>query len=336
MTVAPNPDRPFRVAVIGVGQIGFRHLQSLLKIDLPVSLEAVDPDPDRLREVKRLLEEQEPEGCKPLPVAYRNRIRDLSPALDAVIIATNSDIRASLAREILGGKEIRNIIFEKVVFQSVREFEEIGGIIEGRNVGAWVNCPRRMYPVYNEIRQLFSGEEKITCMVQGGDWGLASNAVHFLDLLAYLNPGCRDAKLETFALEKTVYPSKRKSFIELAGTLHGAYSRGSMLILQAHKDVSAPHLITILGSGAHVVVDEVRGEYRVARKDNQWKWQDVQYARPLQSEMTHLAVKDILEHGRCGLTGFQESLRYHRPLLGAVCRHLKAVTGHEPDRCPIT
>ena len=46
----------------------------------------------------------------------------------------------------------------------------------------FVNFPRRMVDFYQHINFIFRDEQNITFNVYGGNWGLASNLVHFLDV----------------------------------------------------------------------------------------------------------------------------------------------------------
>lgn len=71
----------------------------------------------------------------------------------------------------------------------------------------WVNHPRRMYPFYQELRQKL---KKANFSISGGDWGLACNGLHFLDLISYLSSS-NDFKLNTDFLDKQLKETKRKN-----------------------------------------------------------------------------------------------------------------------------
>jgi 3-hydroxyisobutyrate dehydrogenase-like beta-hydroxyacid dehydrogenase len=75
------------VAVIGVGNLGFRHLESLYKSDMPLSLFAVDPS-EAARERARSLAGGSSKG-----VTAVASIAELPASLDLVIIATGADVR---------------------------------------------------------------------------------------------------------------------------------------------------------------------------------------------------------------------------------------------------
>ena len=63
------------------------------------------------------------------------------------------------------------LILEKVAFQSVRDYEAIIELLADKKIRAWINCSRRMYQFYNEMRGYFNPGEQIFFNLFGGGWG---------------------------------------------------------------------------------------------------------------------------------------------------------------------
>lgn len=324
----------YTILIIGAGQLGSRHLQGLARINIPVALRVMDPNPRQL-EVARSRFEEIPEHVNVPDIQYLESLQDLEPDIDLCIIATTSDIRGSVTKEIISGRNIRNILFEKVLFQSIREYDDIQKILTSYNIGAWVNCSRRLYPIYKEIKTFFKPGEKITYRVSGGLWGLACNAIHFIDQVFFLSRG-NPCEIDISHLEKVILDSKRNGFIELAGTLRVIFDNGSEMILDSKQAQTGQDVIIISGSHHHVVVVETLGKAVITHVDDSMDWREINFRNPFQSELTHLVATDILVNGRCELPDFSESAAMHRLMLKGFISHIEAVTGRSVTNCPIT
>ena len=66
-----------------------------------------------------------------------------------------------------------------------------------------------------------------------------------------------------------------------------------------------------------------------------WEWKKEHFALPLQSELTHLVIEDLLFNGSCKLTPFAESCRLHLALEEKLILYFEK-QGGERGLCPIT
>ena len=323
-----------KIALIGAGQLGSRHLQALAKINIPVMLQVVDPNKDSLKVAReRYLEI--PKNTNIHGIDFLTEIDDLNAEVDLCIIATNADVRFTVFQELVSNKKVSYIVFEKIVFQSEQQFEDAKNLINQNGISCWVNFPRRIYPIYQELKKNFDENENIEFHVSGGNWGLACNGIHFIDILAFLT---NDSiyKLDVSGLEPKIWPTKRVGFIELTGKLTGIFSGGSQIILESLSNSRTPTSISINSSHIRIDIDEVQGLGKVARRDNNWKEESFYFEVPFQSELTHLVAKEILESGTCKLTNFDESYVLHVPYLDAIKKHVESIEEQKYDCCPIT
>ncbi|UCB45284.1 MAG: Gfo/Idh/MocA family oxidoreductase [Spirochaetota bacterium] len=324
----------YRLALIGAGQLGSRHLQALAKSDFSLEIEVVDKSEESLKTAKdRFSEITENRNVK--KVDYYTSVTQIQPEIDLCIIATTSDIRARVTKELLHRASVRYILFEKVLFQSLAEYDEMEGLLKNKGVNAWVNCPRRIYPFYINLKEELANKNDLFFMVYGGEWGLACNAIHFIDLLAFLSGGL-DYSIEKDGLDSSVIDSKREGYIELTGTLQGVFGNGCKFFLHSCRGSLAPHIIAISSRDSQIIVDEDRGNARLSRRTSNWIWEDLSFAVPFQSDLTHTVVENILLEGKCGLTPFIESAELHKTLLRKLLEYLRTMRGEEVTLCPIT
>lgn len=323
-----------KIALIGAGQLGSRHLQALAKIDIPVILQLVDPNTDSLKVAQeRYLEI--PANHNIQRIDFFTGIDNLNANLDLCIIATNADVRFKVFQKLVSKKKIAHIVFEKILFQSDQQFEDAKKLLNQNDISCWVNCARRMFPIYNQIKEIMAEDSKINIQISGGDWSLACNAVHFIDLLAFLS---RDTsyKLDVTDLDPKIWQSKRKGFIEVTGKITGLFSNGSRIELESIAGSEEPIRISINNLQVKTVLDESRGIAKISRREKNWNEEVSEFKVPFQSELTHMVAKEILEYGTCKLTRFDESLLLHLPFIEAIKKHIESVEHRKYDCCPIT
>ena len=120
------------------------------------------------------------------------------------IISTNSNVRFSIFKKIVKNFNVKFFIFEKVVFQDPKEYELTKKIIIKRKIKSWINCPRRTWSIYKNLKKKIIKNEKVSIVVSGSKWGLLSNSVHFLDLFVYLT-GRSNLDLNFDKLDKKIF-----------------------------------------------------------------------------------------------------------------------------------
>jgi hypothetical protein len=320
--------------IIGAGNIGSRHLQALGKSDLALNIAVVDPFAQALETSKQRFDEVAKGNTTTKAEYYRN-LDAVGDRFDVGIIATTSDLRRKIVEELLEKVEVKNLILEKVAFQNTGDFQSVIKLLKSKHVKAWVNLPRRVIPFYKEVKKKIRPHEQVFYTVQGGDWGLACNAIHFIDHLGFLIEET-DYKISCHGLDKGVKESKRKGFVEFTGALHCRFRNGSELSLISQNGSKQPTLITIMSKSLLYVIEEEKGLARIAHEENSWKLEETPFRLYYQSELTNKLIEDIISTGNCGLTSVEESYLIHKPLLESFIKHFENVTGKRYYSCPIT
>ena len=168
------------IVVIGLGSIGKRHLESLIKLKHKYKIYLIDKNLKALEFCKKNI-------CKNTNLHnffFPNKISDLPRFIDLAIIATNADKRREVTEKLIYQSSIKYIIFEKIAFQSITDFKKIIYFLNKRGIKSWVNCPSRLFPIYKKLKKEIN-KKPLIMTIEGNNWGMASNSVHYLDLLSY-------------------------------------------------------------------------------------------------------------------------------------------------------
>ena len=221
------------------------------------------------------------------------------------------------------------MLLEKVLFQSIEDYVEAKKIIESQNIKVWVNCPRRMFEFYALLKLKVNKKNPIIMEVKGGNWGLACNSIHFIDIFSFLTDS-KVVKVFSDQLEKKIYPSKRKGYIEFFGVLNVTFDNGHVLKLDcAHEKL--PMDITISSIDGTYNIDEANGNiFYNGEKSN------IEVEVKYQSELTHLVVEEALAYGQSKLTDFNQACEQHIPLIKSLLSFYNKTEDLKTSLLPIT
>jgi len=317
----------YNIAIIGAGELGSRYLQGMSGCKFPLDIFVVDPSHASLSQAKERWH-QVSAGSDTHSVVFLDNFSGIHDILiDVIIVATSSEGRADLIRELSSQIEVRYWVVEKVLAQSESELKLISKVLKNFP-GAWVNTPRRMIKWYQDIIASSPGGSPITCTVSGGDWGLACNAIHFLDLVAWWS-GEELVSIQTDELAPQWHKSKREGYWEIFGTLTANYSQGSRLVLKSTSG-DASYLVEIQAEGFAWEIHELNGA--AARSDGE----SISGRLEFQSEITGRLIESILKSGRCDLPTVDESAVLHIPLVNQLLIDWNKKMKFKYARLPIT
>lgn len=316
----------FNVAIIGAGQLGSRHLQGLKGAASPLSITVVDSSTGSLNVAKDRYDAMPCVGEK--VVTFCDNISQLPQEIDMVIVATGSKPRAAIVKSLLSNRQVKNLVLEKVLFPKLSEYDEIEHLLDEHQVNAWVNCPRRMFGMYQQIAQLI-GRDKPTIMTSAGEnWGICCNGIHIIDIFMYLT-GEKEYSIDVTGLHPEIQQSKRQGYIEMTGTIRITTTSGSSLTLVSENEYEGSKGKFIHNGNLDIVIDEGKGFWR--KND-----QEISYKMPFQSQLSGLLADGMLMAGNCALTPYKVSASYHRPFIEALLKKYIEITGETTDLLPIT
>jgi predicted dehydrogenase len=322
-----------KVVIIGAGELGSRHLQGIAQSSIKIDVEVVEPfkssrkvSEDRYHEIER--------NQNVNSIQFFDSIEKLSNKLDLVIVATGSNVRFKVVTELLAKKSVANLVLEKVLFQTIEEYYTIEKLLNCANTKCWVNHTRRMFPVYKELKERLKEAKQVSYNYHGGNWGLACNGLHFIDQLSYLVDSS-NLSLSAEYLDKKIYASKRKGFIEFNGLLTGKLDNHSFS-LYSNENFS-PSIHSVVSDVLIAKIDEDKGEIFIAQKNSNWVWETLNSKIVyFQSELSNKIVEDIIVKRESELPRFKDAMNLHIPFIESLLKHMDQVNGLKNIICPIT
>ncbi len=321
------------ILLIGAGQLGSRHLQGLLRLNGQHAIYVVEPATESIILAKKRAEE----------IKHSHKLNFVTDwatvpkTLDLSIIATSANIRKDIVSKLLINYEVRYLILEKILFQEVEAYNEISQLISTKGVRTWVNHPRRMMKLYRVLKkELKKNNSTIMFNVVGGNWGLACNALHFLDLFSYLT----NSEIETIEMnwvDDVIHKSKRANYVEFTGTLKGTLKNNSHFSITSFQGNPEPVTIYISTPVDRWTVQEASDAVTICiSKQHNYKMKIENYTMDFQSTLTANLVNDIFQSGNCELPSYEEACKAHLPFIEAVLEKYNKITGQQTNACPIT
>ena len=318
------------IVLIGLGSIGKRHLESLIKLKHKYNIYLIDKNLEALKFCKKKF-------CKDTNahnLFFSNKMTNLPKFIDLAIIATNADKRREVTEKLIYRSSIKYIIFEKIAFQSITDFKKIIYLLNKKGIKSWVNCPRRCWPMYKKLKKKIN-QKPLAMRIEGNNWGMASNSVHCLDLLSYLI-GENKFYLVNSNLHKKIYKSKRIFFYEFGGKFIIKSLYGSTIIFQDNMiGKNRPKFLIDL-KGKKFLIHEEKSIIKEFNKKKKSLIKQIKFEAPLLSNLTHKNVTKIFKYGKSELPSLSESYLIHLPLIRLFNKHLFEVKKKIFLKCPIT
>lgn len=314
-----------KIAIIGAGQLGSRHLQALNLVKKPLDITVIDSSIDSLKTAQARFEASITENIH--QINYYNDFK-LDQHCDVAIVASTAKSRRKIIEALLSSTHVNHLVLEKLLFTEKEDYEVISNILDKKDTKTWVNCPMRMMPFYKKLHTQFNNSS-VHYHVTGSQYGLITNAIHYLDHLAYIT-GDNHFKLDLNYLDSQIINSKRPGYYEITGTLIAKYGSGSMAILHCDKQGIAPIQIEIFNNEHRVISKEWEQKAWLTNQNTDWKWQETEANIPFQSTLTAELVGSLLESNNCNLPDFKTSVKTHLQLLDPLKDYL-INCGHQSE-----
>ncbi len=302
------------IVIIGCGNIGSRHGQSLRLVNTPLTIYFVDPFDSSLSKMKNIWESTEGTHHN---VNYCNTTANVPPENFLTIIATNSGDRLNALENAGTNFNLENLILEKFLFSTENEFKKAEKIVQGiKNVR--VNCPRRLFNAYKQLKELLNGNAIFSINITGNNWGMCSNSIHFLDTLTYLL-GSEISHLSFSKNNFSVVESKRKGYLETYGQLIGKIENTDFYLECLPGDFSG---MEIIFKGVNEFrVTENAGNIEIYLDGKLFLNEKI----PFQSQLTCSYVNDLMRNHEIGLPLYFENEKLHLAFLSALNNKLNSI-----------
>lgn len=250
--------------------------------------------------------------------------------IDFAVIATSAEIRFNLFIKILEAG-IKNILLEKVVFQSLAQFEEALTLIDKYQAKVHCNFLNRYSKSYNAIKDTIKSGTKINFSVTGGHFGFACNALHYIDLFEYMTGS--EVYLHASNLIKSDKPNIRgDKYVEVFGQQIWKTKNGDQLFISSDFENnsgkgSENHII--IGDSLYIINENTLNQFDI---NSEGKIEVVKFDMPMASRLTNILYQQMID-GSILLPTVQETMKYHVQFFESINSSLGI---SKIEICPIT
>ena len=316
----------FSVALVGVGNIGLRHLQGLLRCQQTLNVFVVDPDPASRNRAREFFLSVSPALRHSL--SFSSTQADFPTEVDVAIVATNSKDRLRSSVDLANNCSVGSWIFEKYLTNDPHQLDAFLDLTNGSK--AWVNHPRRSMSWYQEIRDHLGSNEKIVMKVQVRPNSLLTSCIHFVDLAQWWR-GSRPVEAILNVDKDGFVPSLRSGYLEASGTFSAIFEDGSNLTVETRDNPDEQFAEIFVGkTGETVEIQESEGRARFS------DGRILEGRFELQSTLSGGIVGSIVVKHECELTGLLESVVAHRVVLGSLQQAWLRSSALEGEFVPVT
>jgi len=298
-----------KILLVGFGALGMRHLQSIEGIDAKIDVIEISQE--------NILENSKSISKKNLKkISFHEDYKHLENYYDVCIISTSSGPRLKIIKKLQDVCSWKFLILEKFLFPDEGHYVDFEDSYKFEINNVYVNCPRRYYGDYQNIKNLNNTNDFKSLEVYGNNWGMCTNGIHFLDLHRFLS----DKDLTSVSVKNVrKKKSKRQGYDEIAGNLLFS-SDTTKLELTSEDCMREESLkIRIIYSNNTYEIDEI-GLKIISKQGNRIK-KDI-FNPIFQSNLTQRYLEDLMDSNCIKLTKYLDSQKDHLMFLRALNRDL--------------
>lgn len=324
-----------RIVIVGCGQMGSRHLQAIVKLGGQLNIQVVEHNPANQYLAQKRLQEVLTSG-QPVEIKWYKDIAELDSRPDLTIVATKAAGRVNILKELAKMGHNRFLI-EKMVCQSLEEYDNLLETFENLKIKAWVNCTRSYFPVYERAIELMKNDGELIFNAMAGNLGLGCNSIHLLNLFLTMTGDPQDVHLDGHSLFPALLPNKRgKKLVEFAGNITAETSNQSFATISFHRHNNSQVFINAMSKNWRLFVDEGNCKALLAAKKTDWQWEELEFKIRYSSELSTEIANSIMEEKNCKLPNIQDCYYIHKELFKIFNEHIKSISDEDVAVCPIT
>lgn len=251
-----------KVAVIGVGRMGRRHVQVVQERGL--SLVGIC---DQYSEALKKCQQESNVSSDQHYTSVEKMLKNTHP--DCVIVATTSPMHCEytcLAAEY----GTQYILCEKPMAISLAQCNRMITVCKQHDACLAINHQMRFMEQHTEPKKIinseaFGGLSSVT--VVGGNFGMAMMGIHYFEMFRYMTDEKPHEVVAWFSKEKVQNP-RGPQFEDRAGEIRITTAHGKRFYMNAHADQGHGMKVIYTGKYGQIVVDELKGEmYLSVRKE---------------------------------------------------------------------
>lgn len=293
------------VLLVGFGNLGYRHFQSILGEFSNVKFYIVEPE---INNIKKFIEKDYDFTDLSKKLIISNFIEDFKNIdFNFCIVSTPSLPRLYVLKKILK-LNIELIVLEKLLFPSYEFYQKLENNLENFPDNIFVNCPRTEYPFYSIIKNSINKNQKVK-IICSDIIDIGSNAIHWIDLAYFLTGRKIDIKDQFKINISELYPSKRKGYYDFIGNVN-VESRSFNLSIKSFipNNINCEEEFLLTFGNSKFKVNETKSNLNSNIENIQSK---MEINVPFQSQLTSEYFKSF-EKGNLKLTKFHDSFLIHK------------------------
>lgn len=331
-----NMMKKHKILIIGCGALGSRHLQAVASLAEVSQVHVVDCSPKAAETGKLRLEELS-DLNKAIKFSWFNELNQDSANGDLCIIATQADVRCDIVKQVANKLGYKKFLIEKIVSQSVEDYQDLMTFCKVNGLLVWVNCKNRTYAIHEYIKSCLNVDEPLLFSVVGGNHGLANIGVHVVDLFVFFD---ESKQLKSFGaqIDPIVHSSKRGPQVcDLSGSICGYSDKGSKFMISFAGDNRSPDHTTIHTPSSRFIIDHFQKFAYESHLSSDWQWRNIAIDENWNvSHMSKAFVADILTKDNCQLPTLSQCFLSHQFILRELLPHFNRLLKKEDNYCPVT
>lgn len=302
-----------KVIIIGVGNIGKRHLQAVVNSTNIDKIICYDLFKETTESILTFCETNNISDSRITLLYKEEEVLEQTNKESIVIIATTAKNRLPLFESIIS-KKPKAIIVEKPVVQNSYEFGLLKEWINQNNIPVYVNFIAHAQPFYQKIKEEVSSSNELTFYTSMPLWGLSTVGIHQIELFLWLTGGVT-FKASYGKWFKT-YEQKRKGFHDIAGIINIDLENGKFATINSKLNPDGVSSINIISDTKSYTILENLDTLITVDKENGVKIEplNVRFVSMYMNEV----VDSIIDGERIILPSIQESEASHKILFEYV------------------
>ncbi|MDC8758878.1 Gfo/Idh/MocA family protein [Janthinobacterium fluminis] len=266
MTTSNSPYASgLRVAVIGLGRMGVRHLQAAQQLGMQVCGVA-----DTAAPALQMAQDGygvAPAACFTDAYAMLEAVRP-----QALVIATTAPSHAPFVLA-AAAQGVRHILCEKPMATSLADAEAMIAACRDAGAGLAVNHQMRFMPQYTRVKALIGSAELgplSSILVAGSNFGLAMNASHYFEMFRYIG----DSQVHGVQAWLDAAPlanPRGAQFDDRSGRLLARSDNGVSMFIDFSATAGWGLQVVYICRHGQIVVDELNGAMRVAYRQAEFR-----------------------------------------------------------------
>ena len=221
------------VLIFGTGNIGYRHLQSILENRKIYRIYLYDKNQKISSNLAKKIKSKK-------IILIKNKKNVFKKKYFLVILSNFATNRSRTLLKFWKTKNTKFILTEKIVENNIKNINKMMNNIEENT---YVNLNIRLITVFKKIKKLVQNEKKVQIYLKGNNWNMMSNTIHYLDFVKWIT-NFEIQKISILKI-KRIFKSKRRPFIDFEGKIKCLYENSSTLLLENQYDLKKKNFVTM-------------------------------------------------------------------------------------------